>query len=71
MEVANPIFEKNYEDYLRQLDNTKLSMWESVLNITVDEKRKTARIPFSKPFTGCRHSVWWTTRVNDPITAPA
>ena len=42
----NPVFEKNYEDYLRQLDNTHMSRWESVLQITTDEERKTAHIPF-------------------------
>ena len=44
----NPVFEKNYTDYLRQLDTTHLPMWGSVLNITVDEKRTSALIPFFK-----------------------
>jgi len=46
MTEPNPVFEKNYEDYLRQLDSTHMSRWESVLDIGVDEKRKTAQIPF-------------------------
>ena len=46
MAEPNPVFQKNYGDYLRQLDNTNMSLWESVLDITVDEKRRTAQIPF-------------------------
>jgi len=46
MAQPNPVFEKNYGDYLRQLDSTHMSRWESVLDITVDEKRRTAQIPF-------------------------
>ena len=46
MTEPNPIFEKNYKDYLRQLDCTHMPRWVSVLNITVDEKRSTAQIPF-------------------------
>ena len=46
MAEPNPVFQKNYGDYLRQLDNTNLSLWESVLDITVDEQRRTAQIPF-------------------------
>ena len=46
MAEPNPVFQKYYGDYLRQLDNTNLSLWESVLDITVDELRKTAQVPF-------------------------
>lgn len=46
MTQPNPVFEKNYEDYLRQLDSTQMSRWEAVLDITVDEKKRTAQIPF-------------------------
>ena len=46
MAIPNPVFEKNYEDYLRQLDTTHMSQWESILDITVNKKRGTARIPF-------------------------
>ncbi|BBO79054.1 hypothetical protein DSCW_64710 [Desulfosarcina widdelii] len=43
---TNPVFKENSENYLRQLDYTQLSRWESILDITVDEKRKTVQIPF-------------------------
>ena len=46
MNNPNPIFERNYRDYLRQLDRTHMSRWEAVLDITADEKRGTAQIPF-------------------------
>ena len=46
MTKPNPVFEKNYGDYLQQLDSTHMSRWEAVLDITVDEKRRTAQIPF-------------------------
>lgn len=46
MAEPNPVFEKNYEDYLRQLDTTQMSQWESILDITIDKKRRTAQIPF-------------------------
>lgn len=46
MTEPNPVFEKNYKDYLRQLDSTQMSRWESILDITVDKKRRTAQIPF-------------------------
>lgn len=46
MNESNPVFQKNYVDYLRQLDGTHRSLWESVLDITVDEKSRTAQIPF-------------------------
>ena len=44
----NPIFEKNYRDYLRQLDCCDPYLWEPVLGITVDRESKTAEIPFFK-----------------------
>jgi hypothetical protein len=43
---TNPVFKENTENYLRQLDYTQLSRWESILDTTVDEKRKTVQIPF-------------------------
>ena len=46
MAESNPVFEKNYEDYLRQLDTTHMSRWESILDITVNKKTRTAQIPF-------------------------
>jgi len=46
MTEPNPVFEKNYKDYLQQLDSTQMSRWESILDITVDKKRRTAKIPF-------------------------
>ncbi len=46
MTAPNPVFDKNYEDYLKQLDSTPMSRWESILDIAVDEKRRTAQIPF-------------------------
>jgi len=48
MRKSNPIFEKTYGSYLRQLDNVDLSLYNSVLGIIVDEERKTVRIPFFK-----------------------
>ena len=46
MAEPNPVFRKHYDDYLRQLDHTNSLLWESVLDITVDEKKRTAQIPF-------------------------
>lgn len=54
MTEPNPVFEKNYRDYLRQLNSTHMPQWASVLNITVDEKERTAQIPFFQ--TLCRVS---------------
>jgi hypothetical protein len=48
MVEANPVFKKNYANYLQQLDSANLSAWESVLDITVDKKSRTAQIPFFK-----------------------
>ena len=46
MADPNAVFEKNYKDYLQQLDSSQMSRWETVLDITVDEKRRTAQVPF-------------------------
>jgi hypothetical protein len=46
MTEPNPVFEKNYRDYLRQLDSTQMSRWESVLDISVDEKRRVVQVVF-------------------------
>jgi len=46
MMKANPIFEKHYEDYLRQLKDVDLSVCASILNITVEDAGETAAIPF-------------------------
>jgi len=46
MEKKNPIFKKNYEGYLRQLDGVDLSMCESILGIAVDKEKGIAKIPF-------------------------
>ncbi len=48
MTGPNPVFEKNYADYLRQLDSTDMSRWESMLDIAVDEKTRAAQILFFK-----------------------
>lgn len=48
MDKKNPIFEENYNRYLRQLDNVDLSLCASVLKISIDEERRTARVPFFK-----------------------
>ncbi len=58
MTAPNPVFEKNYGDYLKQLDSTYMSRWEAVLDITVNEQKRTAQIPFMPAtgglFSGCR-----------------
>ena len=46
MKTTNPIFEKNYEGYLRRLKNNDFSLGQSILGIAVDKDGKTARIPF-------------------------
>ena len=48
MKKTNPIFENNYGDYLRRVNDVDLSLCALVLSITVDEKKKTAEIPFFK-----------------------
>lgn len=46
MEKLNPVFEKNYKGYLEALTGLDLSIRCSILDISVDEDRKTAEIPF-------------------------
>ncbi len=46
MEEKNPIFKKNYRDYLQQLEDVDFSVCASVLDINVDKEKKTAEIPF-------------------------
>jgi hypothetical protein len=46
MEKKNPIFKKNYENYLRQLDGVDLSMCESIPGVAVDEEKGIAKVPF-------------------------
>lgn len=46
MAPSNPIFKKNYTDYLKGLDTVDFSVLPSVLGITVDEERRIAHIPF-------------------------
>ena len=46
MENKNPIFKKNYENYLQQLGGVDLSMCESILGIAVDQEKGIAEIPF-------------------------
>lgn len=42
----NPVFLKNYEDYLYQLHGTSTAGWSAVLGIDVEENAKSAKIPF-------------------------
>jgi len=46
MAQSNPIFKHNYAAYLKKLDTVDFSLLPSVLNITVDEDRRVAHIPF-------------------------
>lgn len=46
MGMPNPIFKKNYEDYLLQLKNVDFALCNSTLGINVDEKNLYAEIPF-------------------------
>jgi hypothetical protein len=46
MVASNPIFKKNYEDYLKQCETADFALLSPVLDIEVDEARRTARIPF-------------------------
>ncbi len=48
MEETNPIFKKNYSDYLQQLEDIDFSVCASVLGITLDKERRIAQIPFFK-----------------------
>lgn len=43
---ANSIFEKHYEDYLRQLNDVDFSVCAPILDIVVDDTKKTTEIPF-------------------------
>lgn len=47
-EKPNPIFEINYRNYLQKVNDVDLSQCASVLDITVDEEKRTAEIPFFK-----------------------
>lgn len=50
MVEQNPVFQKNYADYLQQLDSTDRPAWEPVLKIAVDDDSNTAQIPFFQTF---------------------
>jgi len=43
---ANSIFEKHYEDYLRQLNDVDFSVCAPILDVALDDAGKTAVIPF-------------------------
>lgn len=42
----NPVFEKNYVDYLQRLKSADPARWSPVLAIDVDESLESAKIPF-------------------------
>lgn len=46
IETQNPIFERNYANYLQQVDDVDLPLCAKVLGIGVDPEGKTAEIPF-------------------------
>lgn len=46
MVPSNPIFKKNYADYLRKLDTVDFSLLPSILDIHVNEEGRIAKIPF-------------------------
>jgi len=46
MEKPNPMFEKNYENYLRQMDDIDFSKLAPILKFRVNEENRTAEIPF-------------------------
>jgi hypothetical protein len=46
MRKANSVFEKNYENYLRQVKDVDLSQCAPILDITADDQKKTAEIQF-------------------------
>lgn len=46
IETQNPIFEKNYRSYLRQLCDADLTRCEKILDITIDENKNYVEIPF-------------------------
>ena len=52
MAPPNPVFEKHYRDYLRQLDKADISSWSPILDIAVDANQETAQVPF---FQTCYH----------------
>ena len=43
---SNPIFKKNYRDYLKKLDTMDFSLLASILDIKVNAERRIAQIPF-------------------------
>jgi hypothetical protein len=58
MGKTNPIFKENYGGYLRELGEVDFSAAGSILDITVDENRRTARIPFFQtPYRVSRFGV--------------
>lgn len=46
MVQSNPIFKKNYVDYLKKLDTIDFSLLSSILDIKVNAELRTAQIPF-------------------------
>jgi len=43
---SNPIFKKNYADYLKRLDTVDFSLLPSILDIKVNAERRIAKIPY-------------------------
>lgn len=48
MVPSNPVFKKNYTDYLQKPDAEDFSLLPSILDINVNEGRRIAQIPFSQ-----------------------
>jgi hypothetical protein len=48
MDTFNTVFNRNYNNYLRQLDSVDFLACESILGITFNEEDKTAQVPFFK-----------------------
>jgi hypothetical protein len=46
MKKVNPIFEKNYTDYVRQMDDIDLLKLAPMLKISVNEEKRAAEMPF-------------------------
>ncbi|MDJ0622322.1 MAG: DUF3786 domain-containing protein [Desulfocapsaceae bacterium] len=46
MGKPNPVFKKNYENYLHQLEEVNPANWSSILAIEVDREKRLAKIPF-------------------------
>lgn len=46
MKTRNPVFERHYQGYLRQLDAVDFSRLEPILKAGIPRNRKTAHIPF-------------------------